>query len=88
VALAVVAVLVLLTVVFFWWFRRTPMYRANRASGVVPGQWSALSAQRWHGVGGTPRPRPVLPADEDPPQPSTGRAQSAPSSPPESNDRA
>jgi hypothetical protein len=51
VALAVVTVLVLLGVVFFRWFRGTPMYRANRASGVVPGQWSAFTAQRAHGVG-------------------------------------
>jgi hypothetical protein len=88
VALAVVAVVVLLAVVFFWWFRRTPMYRANQASGVVPGQWSALSAQRAHGVGGTPPPRPVLRPDGDPPPTSTGRAQSARDNPLEPYDPA
>ena len=87
VAAAEVAVVVLLALVFFWWFRRTPMYRANRVSGVVPGQWSAQSSPRAHGVGGTLPPRPVLRPDEDPPQPSRGRAQTA-SNPPESNDPA
>jgi hypothetical protein len=88
VALAVPAVVVLLAVAFFWWFRRTPMYRANRATGVVPGQWSALSAPRAHGVGGTPPPRPVLRADGDPPPPPTGRTTNAQGNPPGPNDSA
>jgi hypothetical protein len=72
VAMAEVVMLILLAAVFIWWFRRTPMYRTHRRSGVVPGQWSHMSSPTWHGVGGTLPPRPVLRPDEDTPQPSTG----------------
>jgi hypothetical protein len=84
VAFAEVAVIVLLGAAFIWWFRRTPMFRANRMSGVVPGQWSAQSSSRAHGVGGTPATRPVLRPEEDPRRSSKGARRG----PPESSDPA
>jgi hypothetical protein len=59
VPVAEVVVLVLLAVVGVWWFRRTPLYRAHRRSGVVPGQWSAWTSPRWYGDNPMPQ-RPEL----------------------------
>jgi hypothetical protein len=67
-------VLFLLAVVWFLWFRRTPMYRAHRRIGVVPGQ-SGLggvpgqsgvgNTQRWYGDRHVPPLRPELRPEDD-----------------------
>jgi hypothetical protein len=66
-AMAEVVVLVLLTAVFVWWFRRTPMYRAHRRSGVVPsrGQFIGAATPTWHGQRHVPPMRPELRPDDD-----------------------
>ena len=48
-------VLFLLSVVWFLWFRRTPMYRAHRRIGVVPGQSGVGGVAGQSGIGNTPR---------------------------------
>lgn len=46
-------VLFLLAVVWFLWFRRTPLYRAHRRIGVVPGQSGVGGVPGQSGVGNT-----------------------------------
>jgi hypothetical protein len=68
VAMAEVVVFVLLAAVFVWWFRRTPMYRAHRRTGVVPsgGQFFGAADPTWHGQRHAPPLRPELRPDDDP----------------------
>lgn len=47
-------VLFLVAVVWFLWFRRTPLYRAHRRIGVVPGQSGVGGVPGQSGVGNTP----------------------------------
>lgn len=66
---AVVEVLVvgLLAGIWFLWFRRTPLYRAHRRSGVVPGQFrGGGAAPRWYGDRHVPPLLPELRPDADP----------------------
>jgi hypothetical protein len=67
-------VLFLLAVVWFLWFRRTPMYRAHRRTGVVsgqsgvggvPGQSGVGNAPRWYGDRHVPPLLPELRPDAD-----------------------
>ena len=63
---AVVVVVVLLALVFFWWFRRTPLYRANRRYGTVPGGVSWTSAISHYGQRtDAPLLRPELRPEDD-----------------------
>jgi hypothetical protein len=82
VATAEVAVLVLLAVGFIRWFRRKPLYRAHRRTGVVPGRpVSSHVSLRFHeptqdktfGYGQELPLRPELRPDVDPVPPPVRR---------------
>ena len=68
VALFEVVFLTLLVVAGWLWFRRTPMYRAHRRQGVVPGQTSAYSSPKYYGGHSLPL-RPELRGEEAPRRP-------------------
>jgi hypothetical protein len=76
VAMAEIVVLVLLAAVFVWWFRRTPMYRAHRRTGVVPSgdQYVGAATPTWHGQRHVPPLRPELRPDDDPASKSSRRS--------------
>jgi len=67
VAMAEVVVLLLLAAAFIWWFRRTPMYRAHRRSGVMPGGGQFQAGPTYYGQRtNVPLVRPGLRPDDDP----------------------
>ena len=59
--------LLVLVAVFVWWFRRTPMYRAHRRTGVVPSQGQYWNNPTFHGQRvNVPQMRPEMWPDDDP----------------------
>ncbi len=67
VAVLEISAVALLAGIWFLWFRRTPLYRAHRRSGVVPGQFRGGGATpRWYGDRHVPPLLPDLRPDADP----------------------